>query len=322
MDHANWEKERSAPYSESDIDHASYPYPSVHPNLIKDMQAALKGKRNIKWERDHLARMSARAGDDAMIKIETEGQWNSLKKVVSKLKSIGKEGKYIAERLDDLASNAKRLQAAGIHNEHEMRQALREYLPMRGKSAQADPVKKAERELIGRKLPGFFPTPPTVIDRMLAEAEIDSSHSVLEPSAGKGDIIDAIKTQHDGANVKGLEFNRTLQGVLDAKGHDIEYGDFMEHKGEYDRIVMNPPFENRADAQHTRHAYDNLKKGGKLVSLVSSGTMTASTGEAKKFQDWLDSVGGHAEPLPEGSFKGKDSFRQTGVNVHLVVIEK
>ena len=59
-----------------------------------------------------------------------------------------------------------------------------------------------------------------------------------------------------------------------------------------------------------------------LLSVSVWSGAEAATGEAKKFQDWLDSVGGHAEPLPEGSFKGKDSFRQTGVNVHLVVIEK
>ena len=40
-----------------------------------------------------------------------------------------------------------------------------------------------------------------------------------------------------------VELNGTLFDVLEAKGHQVDRGDFMEHQGEYDRVVMNPPFE-------------------------------------------------------------------------------
>ena len=96
--------------------------------------------------------------------------------------------------------------------------------------------------------------------------------------------------------------------------------DFMEHKGEYDRIIMNPPFEGMQDADHVKHAYSLLAKGGKLVAITGESPFFRSDRKAVEFRDWLDSVGGSSEKLPEGSFK--DSDRSTGVNTRLVVITK
>lgn len=97
-----------------------------------------------------------------------------------------------------------------------------------------------------KDLPGFFPTPRPVIDRMLELADIQSTDRVLEPSCGKGDILDAIRREHQDVDLAAIEQNLTLQGVLTAKGYDeiVDYGDFFERQCEYDRIVMNPPFEN------------------------------------------------------------------------------
>lgn len=57
--------------------------------------------------------------------------------------------------------------------------------------AAAEKVKRMEDDLRFTDIPGFFPTPPAVIERMLEAAEIEPGHLVLEPSAGKGDLADA-----------------------------------------------------------------------------------------------------------------------------------
>lgn len=90
----------------------------------------------------------------------------------------------------------------------------------------------------------------------------------------------------------------------------------------YDRIVMNPPFSNRRDVEHVRRAYDLLKPGGRLVAIMGEGSFFGQDKKAQEFRDWLDSVGGTSEKLPEGSFQDPTLPVNTGVNARMVVIEK
>ena len=168
------------------------------------------------------------------------------------------------------------------------------------------------------KIPGFFETPAALAQRMVDEAEIESGMSVLEPSAGAGRIADAIATEVDKDTITVVERMSSLREILELKGYTVAESDFMEHTGQYDRIVMNPPFENLQDIDHVRHAYDQLKPGGKMVSIMSPGPFFRDTKKAKEFRDWIEEVGGTVEALPEGTFKESG----TGVASRLVVIEK
>lgn len=302
---------------EQTIDAAEYPYPGIHRNFIADIKAALRGKRGIKHDVAVLEAAANRA-ESEYVKFSSPGEWSALKAVVSKLKQYsGREHKRLTQHLEDNSDSFRRLQFMGIKNGHELREALRQYHSLKAPTAGEDPVKKAERSLVGRKLPGFFPTPPSVSEQMLAAADIQPGHEVLEPSAGKGDLLDAIKLHQPESKVSAIEFNRELKSVLDAKGHDAEFGDFLDHRGQYDRIVMNPPFENAADQKHVRHAFENLKPGGRLVAVMSAGGRGR-----EEFDNWLSENGGYSEDLPSNSFAGADSFRKTGVNTRMVVIDK
>lgn len=213
-----------------------------------------------------------------------------------------------------------RVQAMGLKDLPSLRAALREFTQYRGKRAKADPVKAMERELVGMKIEGFFPTPPAIIERMLEEAGDLEGKRLLEPSAGKGDIVDA--AQRAGATVDAIEQHYSLRNILEAKGANMIGRDFMdvEPTPEYDVVAMNPPFENGQDAEHVMRAFQFLKPGGKLVAITGEGIFFRSDAKAREFRDWLDSVGGTSESLPEGSFKS--AFRPTGVNTRMVVIEK
>src|SRR5690606_30123805 len=103
---------------------------------------------------------------------------------------------------------------------------------------------------------------------------------------------DAIKENCPDISLQAIEWNRTLSDVLSAKGHEVEYGDFLEHAGVYDRIVMNPPFEQGADMTHIRHAYSLLAAGGRLVSVISEGPFFRSDQHSAAFREWLAEVGG------------------------------
>jgi hypothetical protein len=163
--------------------------------------------------------------------------------VLSRAKATGFDTDY----LDRSMENYKRLQRANICDIHELRAALREYLPHKASTRGDDPVLVAERELIGKNLPGFFPTPRPTIEQMIDKADIQPGETICEPNAGKGDILDALATRFPDNRLTAIEFNRTLSDVLSAKGHPVQFGVFLEHNGRYDIVLMNPPFENGAD---------------------------------------------------------------------------
>lgn len=169
------------------------------------------------------------------------------------------------------------------------------------------------------KIPGFFPTPQPVIDKMIDLADIYAGMSVLEPSAGKGDIAEALRSYGHKADV--IEIRQSLQEILKLKDFNIVGNDFLEHTENYDRIVMNPPFEKGQDVEHVRHAYSLLNPGGRLVSVMSEGPFFNSQAKYVAFREWLSETG-YSEKLDSGSFQGKDSFRQTGTSTRVVVIDK
>lgn len=186
-------------------------------------------------------------------------------------------------------------------------------------------IERMEHALVGLDIPGFFPTPRPVIERMLDEADIRPGQMVLEPSAGKGDIADAIRERHGDTEIAltVVEISPRLAAILREKGHDLSpVDDFLECRGTYDRIIMNPPFENGQDIDHVRHAYKLLAPGGRVVAIVSNGPFYRSDRKSVEFREWLDGQEVSMEELPAGTFNGKDSFRQTGVASKLVVIEK
>lgn len=191
-------------------------------------------------------------------------------------------------------------------------------------------IDELEAKVRFQPIPGFFPTPPDVIERMLDIADIQQGHIVLEPSAGKGDIIDAILKRVPAASVRirWCEINYQLRDILVIKGFDRgapchfmsnDFFDMITEAG-FDRIIMNPPFEHGQDIAHIRHAYDCLVPGGRLVSVCSPSPFFSSQVKAVEFREWLKSAQGVWSPLPDGSFK--TSFNPTGVSAVLVWVDK
>jgi hypothetical protein len=85
---------------------------------------------------------------------------------------------------------------------------------------------------------------------------------------------------------------------------------------------MNPPFENQSDAVHVGHAYELLRPGGRLVSVVSEGPFFRTDKKSVAFREWLGEVGAAIEELSDDAFAGIDAFRQTNVRTRLITIEK
>ena len=311
------QEEEEKPFSDDDIRFTEYPEPTIYKRHLEDAVLKCRELKGAKLSSERMRKRIGRTSSE-MVTFRGEHDIAELADFLSRAKSAG----YDTQWMDASLEKYKRLQAAKIGDIHELRSALREYLPHKASVRGDDPVQIAERELIGKKLPGFFPTPQPVIEELLEYAGIADGHTVLEPSCGKGDIVQAIGREAPGAQVTAIEQNRTLADVLSTKGIAAQFADFLEHDGSYDRVVMNPPFEKGQDIDHVRHAYELLASGGRLVSVMSEGPFYRSDAKATEFRQWADALGAESYELPEDAFKGTDAFRQTGVRTRLFVADK
>lgn len=317
----SYQDSKDTPVSEKDVAFAIFE-DHAHPSHLKDLLQATENMKGIKDARAAVQRVISRDG-----KVYSFAELDAIEALIKKAEQAGKNkgfDKYVRDELAEF----KRLREMGIESTDQLQQTLKDYLSLgveRKGPTKEQKIKELERQLIGSKFPGYFPTPRAVVERMLEEAGIEPGMRVLEPSAGKGNIADMIREKDPNATLEVIEIQKTLRDVLEAKEHNVlSETDFLQYNPEekYDRIIMNPPFEQGQDMEHVQHAYELLKPGGRLVSIMSEGPFFRGDKKATAFREWLDELGGTNEKLPEKSFTGKDADRQTGVAARMVVIEK
>ena len=131
----------------------------------------------------------------------------------------------------------------------------------------------------------FYPTPEHIAERVVALAGVEPGMRVLEPSAGTGDIAALIPGIHC------IEVSALRCDVLRARGMSVEQGDFLRHKGEYDRIVMNPPFSEGRWQAHIQHAYEVLAPGGRMVAVIPSSAKGKALLPGCEYHDTFDFPG-------------------------------
>jgi hypothetical protein len=300
-----------------DVELVEYPYPTLNFTHLKDAGSNKQAKGITLIVKRLTKLFSQQDKDKGYIIIKNTYFFEDIKKLVSKVKPFDK---HLAECMSDRYTHYERLQVMGLANLPTLRTALREYLSYRGEQKKLDPIKQMERALIGTKIDGYFPTPRAIVEEMLELAEVEDGMRVLEPNGGNGNIADLIRERHPQAKLSVIEINSRLRDILIAKGHNLVGWNFLEHQGSYDRVLMNPPFEEHQDIYHIKFAHSLLNPGGKVVAIMSESPFFRMDKESVSFRDWLESVGGINEKLPSGSFL--DSERSTGVATRLVVISK
>lgn len=312
------EEDRYREPTEGDIKLAEMPYPSLYRDGLQSLANDLYNVHGGKIISRQLSNIAKGLQDKTLFKFRSESDLQLARKAKEKL------GKDTAWQISDSLEKYDRLARAGIDSDAMLKSALREYMSYRGGKKTESKAAKLERELIGDRSVGidFFPTPPAQSDYIVGLADIQPGMDVLEPSAGNGHLADSIGKLGVQADV--IELSPTLREILEAKGYRIAGNDFMEFdaEGEYDRIVMNPPFSKRMDAEHVMHAYKMLKPGGRLVSIMGEGVFFGSDKKAVAFREWLDEHDGTSEKLPEKFFMDTNNIKTTGVNSRVVVIDK
>jgi len=126
----------------------------------------------------------------------------------------------------------------------------------------------------------FYPTPIELLDKITKGFEWDKVGTVLEPSAGKGDIAEYVKEKYKseiwsekGLDIDCIEIDRELRSILIGKNFRVIHDNFLTFHTykRYGLIIMNPPFSS--GAAHLLKALDLQKDGGDILCILNAETI-------------------------------------------------
>jgi predicted RNA methylase len=164
----------------------------------------------------------------------------------------------------------------------------------------------------------FYPTPDHVINQMLFGLDLDAEN-VLEPSAGKGDIVK--KCQEYGAKVFACEINNDLAKIVSNIADSFLGSDFLQLSkadvSHIDYIIMNPPFS--ADEKHIMHAWEIAPDGCEIIALCNYETIHNPYSRSRKVLSKVIKNHGTSESLGD-CFASAE--RKTGANIGLIKLFK
>lgn len=147
----------------------------------------------------------------------------------------------------------------------------------------------------------FYATPLSIGRELLEWANLDWSKykktAWLEPSAGHGNLIDAVREKLPNAPIHACELDPTHRLLLKDKYPKIQIvgENFLQAQLEpYNLIVANPPFstysyERGDDIRHIHQMFDNLKNGGVCLAIISTTWhRNQQIDHCRKFKTFLD----------------------------------
>lgn len=174
----------------------------------------------------------------------------------------------------------------------------------------------------------FYPTPDDLIEKMLEGVDFYIVGSVLEPSAGKGDLaegINAIFKRKTGLrwgerilDLDCIELQPELQMILKGKGYRVVHNDFLTYSTykRYDLIISNPPFSQ--GAKHLLKMLDMQESGGGVICLLNAETLkNPYTAERKVLVHRLETLQADINYI-DNAFM--DAERKTPVEVAIVKV--
>ena len=178
----------------------------------------------------------------------------------------------------------------------------------------------------------FYSTPEALAVRMVDMIDTKRVHFVLEPSAGKGDLVDKLKSKmryHGYSNITGkhgsdveidcIEQDGNLQSLLKGAGKRLIFDDFLKFETfkKYDLILMNPPFSE--GDKHLLKALEMMKNGGQVVCLLNAETLkNPYSNSRKELTQKLAQLGAEIKYL-DGTFT--EAERVTNVEVALIYVD-
>lgn len=166
----------------------------------------------------------------------------------------------------------------------------------------------------------FFETPELLANELVQYANIGMDDMILEPSAGRGAIINAIN-KHCPTTVdcyELMEVNRMILNKTNLNFNLIGHDFLKAPNGKYSRIIANPPFSKNQDIDHIYKMWELLDEGGKIVTMASMHWQISQNKKEKKFKKWLDSINSEVIKLPSSTFNGSGANTESCI----IIIDK
>ena len=127
----------------------------------------------------------------------------------------------------------------------------------------------------------FYPTPKSLLEEILEGLDWRKVTTVLEPSAGKGDIALYIKEKADAypyynsrLDIDCIEIDDALRKTLRGAELKVVHDDFLTFRTfkKYSLIVMNPPFSE--GDRHLKKALEmQARTGGDVICILNAETI-------------------------------------------------
>lgn len=170
----------------------------------------------------------------------------------------------------------------------------------------------------------FYPTPKSLVEKMVEGIEFSFVSTVLEPSAGDGRLVEGVivaANRREKPDVDCIEIEPELRSVLKGKGFRVVHDDFMTYYSEkrYDLIVMNPPFSQ--GAKHLLRAIQMQERdGGGIVCILNAETVrNKCTNERIVLGQKLDEYGAGIEFVERGFSNAEHSSDVTIAIVKITI---
>lgn len=180
-----------------------------------------------------------------------------------------------------------------------------------------------------KNINGFYPTPENIINKMFSGIDFKIINSILEPSAGSGNIVDELRKKEQmysgtydkfSFDIDCIELDQNLRYILKGKGYRVVCDDFLTYDTmkEYDLIIMNPPFLN--GCKHLLKALEmQQRNGGAVVCLLNAETLkNPYTNERKDLMRKLTEYNAKIEFIQDAF---TDAERKTAVEIALIRVQ-
>lgn len=174
----------------------------------------------------------------------------------------------------------------------------------------------------------FYPTPTWLGDKLIEDVNLREITSILEPSAGKGDLLEALNARISKEKIDKykrmidcVEIEAELQAILKEKGYRVTGSDFLKYNTfkHYDLMIANVPF-----SEGDKHILKMIQlaennNGAIIRCLCNSETLKNPYSNARKeLQAKINQYGGSVEYI-EGAFVNAE--RKTSVEVALIRLD-
>lgn len=181
----------------------------------------------------------------------------------------------------------------------------------------------------------LYPTPEDVARKMTRLVDFDKVESILEPSAGYGNLAKAAIAAYDERHYRGfaekerdpffadvidlVEIDEKCRAFLKSQKANVIANDFLKFQTfkRYDLIIMNPPFSD--GVKHILKAIEMQRYGGQIVCLLNSETINNPyTLERKVLVDKIKQYDGKVFDYGQCFMH---SERPTDVNISCIYID-